>query len=93
MRYPIPHASPLLTSTGTCSLIAIAICACCAAVGYLRRQPAGKGSGLLGGGPRVGRREHPESWESFFQQRQQADRPQGFMSDRVDEAPQKRELF
>lgn len=35
----------------------------------------------------------PESWDSFFQLRQQANVPDEFMSDRKDEVPQKRELF
>jgi len=42
MRYPAPGTSVLLTSGGTWSLIALAICACCAAVGFLSRHPAGK---------------------------------------------------
>ena len=35
MHYPAPHSSVLLTSTGTWSFVVIAICACCAAVGFL----------------------------------------------------------
>jgi antitoxin VapB len=35
----------------------------------------------------------PESWDSFFKLRQEADVPDEFMADRQDEAPQKRELF
>jgi len=35
----------------------------------------------------------PESWESFFRLRQEANVPVEFMADRRDEAPQKRELF
>ena len=35
----------------------------------------------------------PESWDSFFQLRSEADVPDEFMADRQDEAPQKRELF
>ena len=35
----------------------------------------------------------PESWEGFFQLAQQARVPQGFMADRVDTRPQKRDLF
>jgi len=35
----------------------------------------------------------PETWNSFFQLRQQANVPSEFMADRQDEAPQKRELF
>ncbi len=35
----------------------------------------------------------PETWDSFFQLRQQANVPSEFMADRHDEAPQIRELF
>ena len=35
----------------------------------------------------------PESWDSFFKLRLEADVPDEFMADRQDEAPQKRELF
>jgi len=35
----------------------------------------------------------PESWDSFFKLRQEANVPEEFMADRKDEAPQKRELF
>ena len=35
----------------------------------------------------------PETWDSFFQLRQQANVPSEFMADRHDEAPQTRELF
>jgi antitoxin VapB len=35
----------------------------------------------------------PESWDSFFQLRKEANVPDEFMSDRKDEVPQKRELF
>ena len=35
----------------------------------------------------------PESWDSFFQLRREANVPDEFMADRQDEAPQKRELF
>jgi len=35
----------------------------------------------------------PESWDSFFKLRREANIPEEFMSDRLDEAPQKRELF
>jgi antitoxin VapB len=35
----------------------------------------------------------PESWDSFFKLRQEANVPDEFMADRMDEAPQKRELF
>ncbi len=36
---------------------------------------------------------HPESWDSFFKLRREANIPDEFMSDRRDEAPQKRDLF
>ncbi len=35
----------------------------------------------------------PESWDSFFKLRREANVPDEFMDDRKDEAPQKRELF
>lgn len=35
----------------------------------------------------------PESWDSFFKLREEANVPDEFMADRKDEAPQKRELF
>jgi len=35
----------------------------------------------------------PESWDSFFKLRQEANIPDEFMADRQDEVPQKRELF
>ena len=35
----------------------------------------------------------PESWDSFFQLRHEADIPDEFMADRQDEVPQKRDLF
>ncbi len=35
----------------------------------------------------------PESWDSFFKLRQEANVPDEFMADRKDETPQKRELF
>jgi antitoxin VapB len=35
----------------------------------------------------------PESWDSFFKLRREANVPEKFMADRKDEAPQKRELF
>jgi antitoxin VapB len=35
----------------------------------------------------------PESWDSFFKLRQEANGLDEFMADRQDEAPQKRELF
>jgi antitoxin VapB len=35
----------------------------------------------------------PESWDSFFKHRREAQAPDEFMSDRQDQAPQKRELF
>lgn len=33
----------------------------------------------------------PESWDSFFKLRREADVPKEFLADRQDEAPQKRE--
>jgi antitoxin VapB len=35
----------------------------------------------------------PESWDSFFKLRREANIPDEFMADRQDEVPQKRELF
>lgn len=35
----------------------------------------------------------PKSWDRFFELTQQADVPEDFLSDRQDDAPQKRELF
>ena len=35
----------------------------------------------------------PESWDSFFKLRREANVPDEFMADRKDEAPQKRESF
>jgi antitoxin VapB len=35
----------------------------------------------------------PESWDSFFELRRDADVPTEFMADRRDEPPQKRDLF
>jgi len=35
----------------------------------------------------------PESWDSFFKLRREANVPDEFKADRKDEAPQKRELF
>jgi antitoxin VapB len=35
----------------------------------------------------------PESWDSFFALRKEANVPDEFMADRRDEAPQKRNLF
>ena len=35
----------------------------------------------------------PESWDSFFELRREANIPDEFMADRQDEVPQKRELF
>lgn len=35
----------------------------------------------------------PESWDSFFKLRREANIPEEFMADRQDEVPQKRELF
>jgi hypothetical protein len=57
MRYPSPHSSVLLTSTGTWSFVVIAICACCAVVGFLRRSQAVRGN-QFARASRVGRREN-----------------------------------
>ncbi len=35
----------------------------------------------------------PDSWESFFKLRREANIPDEFMADRQDDVPQKRELF
>lgn len=35
----------------------------------------------------------PQSWESFFQLRSEANVPEEFLADRNDPAPQKRQLF
>jgi antitoxin VapB len=35
----------------------------------------------------------PESWDSFFKLRREANIPDEFMADRQDEVPQKRDLF
>jgi len=35
----------------------------------------------------------PESWDSFFKLRREANVPEEFMADRKDAVPQKRELF
>ena len=35
----------------------------------------------------------PESWDSFFKLRREANIPDEFMADRHDEVPQKRDLF
>jgi len=35
----------------------------------------------------------PESWDSFFKLRQDANIPDEFMADRQDKVPQKRDLF
>jgi antitoxin VapB len=35
----------------------------------------------------------PESWDSFFRLRREANVPDDFMADRGDEPPQKRDLF
>jgi antitoxin VapB len=35
----------------------------------------------------------PESWDSFFKLRREANIPGEFMADRQDEAPQRRDLF
>jgi antitoxin VapB len=36
---------------------------------------------------------HPESWDSFFKRRREANVAAEFMADRQDKAPQKRHLF
>ncbi len=36
---------------------------------------------------------HPESWDSFFKIRREANVPDDFMADRQNEVPQKRDLF
>jgi len=36
---------------------------------------------------------HPESWDSFFKIRREANVPDEFMADRRNEVPQKRDLF
>jgi antitoxin VapB len=51
---------------------------------YIRRDPT-TGDVILS--------RRPDSWESFFKLTEQAGVPDDFMSDRQDEAPQKRELF
>ena len=37
--------------------------------------------------------QRPESWDSFFDLRREANPPDGFLSDRRDDVPQTRELF
>ncbi len=49
------------------------------------RQDPGTGDVVLS--------RRPESWDSFFKLRREANVPDEFMGDRQDEAPQKRELF
>ncbi len=51
---------------------------------FVRRDPA-TGDVILS--------RRPESWDSFFKLRREANVPDEFLSDRQDEAPQKRELF
>jgi antitoxin VapB len=51
---------------------------------YIRQDPA-TGDVILS--------RRPESWEEFFELTAQHDVPEGFMSDREDQPPQKRELF
>ena len=59
MRYPAPGTSVLLTSGGTWSLIVLAICACCAAVGFLSRHPAEKKTILVRRGTTLGSTDEP----------------------------------
>jgi len=70
MRYPAPHSSLLLTSTGTWSLIAIAFCACCAAVGFLWSQPARKRNGRFAGGSGLGPRNRSTNQQLQIRYRQ-----------------------
>ena len=51
---------------------------------FVRRDPA-TGDVILS--------RRPESWDSFFKLRREANVPDAFLSDRRDEVPQKRELF
>ncbi|MBZ5521279.1 MAG: type II toxin-antitoxin system VapB family antitoxin [Acidobacteriia bacterium] len=51
---------------------------------YIRQDPA-TGDVILS--------RRPESWEEFFELTAHSDVPEGFMSDRRDQPPQKRELF
>lgn len=49
------------------------------------RQDQGTGDVILS--------RRPQSWDSFFKLRREANIPDEFMADRRDEVPQKRELF
>ncbi|MGA2145238.1 MAG: type II toxin-antitoxin system VapB family antitoxin [Bryobacteraceae bacterium] len=51
---------------------------------FVRRDPA-TGDVILS--------QRPDSWDEFFKLRQETDVPDDFLSDRGDDAPQKRELF
>ncbi len=51
---------------------------------YIRRDPT-TGDVILSG--------RSETWDSFFKLRTEAEVPEEFMSDRRDEAPQKRDLL
>ncbi|MGO9896882.1 MAG: antitoxin [Bryobacteraceae bacterium] len=51
---------------------------------FVRRDPA-TGDVILS--------RRPESWDSFFKLRREANVPDDFLPDRQDEPPQKRELF
>jgi antitoxin VapB len=51
---------------------------------FIRQDPA-TGNVILS--------RRPDSWESFFALTEQAGIPEDFLSDRKDQAPQKRELF
>jgi antitoxin VapB len=51
---------------------------------FIRKDPA-TGDVILS--------RRPESWDSFFKLRREANVPDDFMSDRGDEPPQKRDLF
>ena len=55
MHYPAPHSSVLLTSTGTWSFVVIAICACCAAVGFLWSNRPGRKMDGSPAGPELAR--------------------------------------
>ena len=57
MRYASSEASGLLTSTGTWSLMAVAICACCAAVAFYSRREQRRREKLLAARRRVGFRQ------------------------------------
>lgn len=51
---------------------------------YVRRDPT-TGDVILS--------RRPESWKDFFEMMKGVDVPEGFLSDRKDAPPQKRELF